>query len=401
MKIGYIYNAYPEKRCIIDKTNESYIYYNLKRNIKYLMKSLLQHLRIIEYWDKQAVVSLPSKKCDVWHTFNQIPKSKSPYIITFETAVPRNSSTVEREWEFLADQKIYATKQNRKQIKMLLSDKCISLLPLSNSALRIQEEQLRHLGCDDQEIDLIKKKMKVVYPPQKIMVDEKLENKYRDISKCLQLVFVGNNFWRKGGDIIVDSIKALGIENRVQLTIISNFGRDDIFKVSETERADFLDYVENAAYITSYCNIDNNQVMEIIQKSHVGFLPTMGDTFGYSVLEMQACGVPVVSTDIRALSEINNNDAGWIIEVDKHPISGEAFYHDKITKEKLKRDIMQGVTKCLEEIIEMAGNDNQQYFIDKSKCSVNRIKEYHDPDKYNECLVKEYEKCKEINNVSD
>ncbi|MFW2788163.1 glycosyltransferase, partial [Acinetobacter baumannii] len=58
--------------------------------------------------------------------------------------------------------------------------------------------------------------------------------------------------------------------------------------------------------------------MCIRDRHHIGLLPTWADTFGYSVLEFQACGCPVISTDVRALSEINNNDIGWLINVDKN-----------------------------------------------------------------------------------
>lgn len=52
-----------------------------------------------------------------------------------------------------------------------------------------------------------------------------------------------------------------------------------------------------------------------MKKSDVGLLPTWADTYGYSVLEFQACGCPVISSNTRGLPEINNNEAGWIINM--------------------------------------------------------------------------------------
>ncbi|MFH4294310.1 glycosyltransferase, partial [Acinetobacter baumannii] len=74
----------------------------------------------------------------------------------------------------------------------------------------------------------------------------------------------------------------------------------------------------NRKNIKIYSNVDNNKVIEMIREHHIGLFPTWADTFGYSVLEFQACGCPVISTDVRALSEINNNDIGWLINVDKN-----------------------------------------------------------------------------------
>lgn len=45
-----------------------------------------------------------------------------------------------------------------------------------------------------------------------------------------------------------------------------------------------------------------------MKKAHVCLLPTWMDTFAYSVLEAQACGTPVISTSLRALTEINNEN---------------------------------------------------------------------------------------------
>ena len=45
----------------------------------------------------------------------------------------------------------------------------------------------------------------------------------------------------------------------------------------------------------------------------VGLLPTWAESYGYSVLEMQACGLPVVTTNIRALPE--TNVCGWKVKL--------------------------------------------------------------------------------------
>ena len=50
----------------------------------------------------------------------------------------------------------------------------------------------------------------------------------------------------------------------------------------------------------------NSEVMNILKNTHVGLLPTYADTYGYSVLEAQSFGCPVITTNIRAMPEINN-----------------------------------------------------------------------------------------------
>jgi glycosyltransferase involved in cell wall biosynthesis len=55
--------------------------------------------------------------------------------------------------------------------------------------------------------------------------------------------------------------------------------------------------------------------LELLQESHIALLPTYADTYGYFVLEAQATGCPVISTNIRALPEINPPHCGWNIEI--------------------------------------------------------------------------------------
>ena len=54
-------------------------------------------------------------------------------------------------------------------------------------------------------------------------------------------------------------------------------------------------------------------MLELLSGSHIGLLPSFAETYGYVVLEMQAAGVPVVTTDIRAFSEVNPDECGWRI----------------------------------------------------------------------------------------
>ncbi|WP_125140102.1 glycosyltransferase family 4 protein [Clostridium transplantifaecale] len=67
-------------------------------------------------------------------------------------------------------------------------------------------------------------------------------------------------------------------------------------------------------------------------------LPTFADTYGYSLLEMQACGLPVVSTNVRAMPEINDNECGWIAKL---PVNeyGEALYSTEQSRNKMKMEL--------------------------------------------------------------
>ena len=388
MKIGYIYSAYPEKRCIIDKVNEEYVYYNIRKDFIYFLKSVSQKVHLINYWDKQAVVNLPSKKCDIWHTFNQIPKTKNPYIISFETAVPRNSETIQREWEWKENNDSWHFEKTLKEIKLLEKENCKRLLPISKHAYAIQMDQLKILGCTDEEMRLIENKMEVLYPPQSVNISEKeICEKFYNISERIEFVFVGNEFFKKGGAILVDVLRKYSTK-KIHLTLITSFRKDNISGYTEREMEDYIEYIKMQNWITVCEKIDNNKVMNILKNMHVGLLPTIQETFGYSVLEMQASGVPVITTDIRALSEINNSRVGWCIEINKHPISGEAFYRIEI--KKIKEEIANKLDTYIKNIIKKVEEENYEILTQKAFEALAQIDKMHNPIKYAEKLYEIY-----------
>ena len=48
-------------------------------------------------------------------------------------------------------------------------------------------------------------------------------------------------------------------------------------------------------------------------------------------MEFQACGLPRITTDVRALPEINNDKYGWLIQVAKNgavDLSSDESLHD-------------------------------------------------------------------------
>lgn len=110
----------------------------------------------------------------------------------------------------------------------------------------------------------------------------------------------------------------------------------------------------------------------------------MADTYGYSVLEMQSCGCPVISTDIRALPEMNNEKCGYLINVPKAP-STEALYGTDEELAQLKQAIFDGLYSAFSEIL-----DNPEKLREKSEASIEKIKNDHSPEKYGQRLAEIY-----------
>ena len=130
-----------------------------------------------------------------------------------------------------------------------------------------------------------------------------------------------------------------------------------------------------------------------MKKSHIGLLPTFGDTYGFSVLEMQACGCPVITSNIFALPEINNSEVGWVIDLDKYQDQFKKPQIEQKYVNDIENALIDGMYKIIHEIVI---KDTAEELYEKALGSVKNIVSYHDPIEYRKKLVEIYEKGFEI-----
>ncbi|MCD5494096.1 glycosyltransferase [Lactobacillus delbrueckii subsp. lactis] len=206
------------------------------------------------------------------------------------------------------------------------------------------------------------------------------------------MFFIGNDFFRKGGAQLIDALESLRsdqirsdqIRSEFHLTLISSLGYGDY--ASHATQDDYLHYkykIEKSDWITWYQNVPNDQVIAMLKNMQVGFLPTLADTFGFSVLEMQAAGVPVVTTNVRAMPEINNTQCGWLCELLLNPVSREAILDENLQscKDLLEKQLKTVLAEILTHPDEISS---------KAINSYERIEKYHDPIKYGQILEEIY-----------
>jgi glycosyltransferase involved in cell wall biosynthesis len=177
-------------------------------------------------------------------------------------------------------------------------------------------------------------------------------------------------------------------EYDIELIIISSLHIDNYAtKKSVNDISQVRKFIlENNQWIKFFSKLKNSEVLEWMKKSHVGLLPTYADTFGYSVLEFQAAGCPVISTNIRSLPEINNNDSGWMIKIPKNYL-GEAIYSTKEDRYIISKLIRKGLEQAVHEIF-----SDKKIILEKSNNAIDQIKKNHSTQKYSEQLSEIY--CK-------
>lgn len=305
---------------------------------------------------------------DVLHFFNTIvmPPCRKPYITTFETTLPRFASQ-EGYWY-------------RKGLESLASEKCRRLIAISECAYRLQRKLFDREGlsyCND--------KLTVLHPPQRLLVDESVVSD-RPVNREITFIFVGRQFWRKGGGESVRALARLRRHFPVRLVCVGNIDRHGYMSSPAFDKTNEMRKLleENKHWIDFYPALPNDQVLSVMKKCDIGLLPTRADTYGFGVLEMQASGLPCITTDIRALPEINNDECGWLIPVTKDDNENAvARTPDEIAL------LSEVIEKGLEEKIGDLLSDSEA-IKRKAVRSVQRIAAMHDPGEFGRTLSKIY-----------
>ena len=305
------------------------------------------------------------------HFFNTVAgwPFKFPFVTTFETSVPR---TARRDFWF------------RRALDGLRSDACRRLLAMSECARRIQ------LRVDaEQGIEEVDEKIEVLHPPQAALV-QRDEIAARDFEKGpLRFFFVGSAFARKGGGEILRVFNRLRKDCEIELTIIGDFASDDRYMCHPTlDAPDALRRLADGRdWIRHDRRVPNDRVLAMMRESHVGLLPTRQDTYGYSVLEMQAAGLPVVTSNVRALPEINSNEVGWMFDVEKNE-DGNFPETTPEGVERLSAQIEAGLERCVRDVCE-----HRAVLRERALRAYDRVRAQHDPDAYARRLGKVYDEA--------
>jgi glycosyltransferase involved in cell wall biosynthesis len=304
-------------------------------------------------------------KVDVLHLFNGVSYGTVPWVSTFETILPRFRKAVDGRHGFWSDRKI------RKALAMLADASCKRIISLSECGANME----RSLLADFSDIaTAVEKKMVVMHPPQVQLVSQ-FADKQIGVDGTIRFMFVGSAFFRKGGREIIETFKNLREKQHynIELIIVSSLKMESYAAQEKPEDIQWAAQIirENGEWIKYFPRLSNPEVLRLMRESHIGLLPTYADTYGYSVLEFQASGCPVISTNVRALPEINSNENGWLIEVPKNRL-GEAIYTTTEDRQILSSAIRKGLENAVHEIFA-----DRSTVLQKSEKAITRIKEHH------------------------
>lgn len=327
---------------------------------------------------------LDLNRVDLLHFFNGVSYGRTPWVSSFETILPRFSHLVTRHHgQEIAH--VSPDALTRRGLEALAGRSCLAILPLSQSAALMQTDLLKDLPAEYAQPIL--DKMRVLHPPQEILGPEVKAREYSP-DNPIRFILVGAAFFRKGGREVLEVFERLVRQEKlpVRLIIVSSL-RIEPYAAKETEEDVAwakAKIAENADWIEYYPALPNADTLALMRTADVGMLPSYADTYGFSVLEAQASGLPVITTDIRALPEVNNPTVGWLIKVPKNAL-GEALYVTVEEREVLSHSIRAG----LEQSVRHIAADPGQIAV-KGAAALDRIRKEHDPAAYADALRQIY-----------
>ncbi|SHJ27320.1 glycosyltransferase family 4 protein [Wenxinia saemankumensis] len=271
------------------RTGHSYhVYFTIalgQRNARFVERAMTP-LNCLFGW-ADSVSFLPEPGFDAIHAWNAIPRlTRRPFVVTFEDYLPRTPP----------DRRIAWLEERLRED--LLSPRCRGIVAISDYALRQFRQQ--HAGFS--RLPELLAKTEIVYPAIRPRVAAP-----KRPSDRLRLLFVGRDFMRKGGPILLRAHARLRAEGvPVETTVVSSLAWSAKDYVGPPDAAYVADSLRGMAQdgIVHHRSLPPAEVYRLMDAADYLVFPTFHDTFGFVSIEAFASATPVIATDTCVLPEI-------------------------------------------------------------------------------------------------
>jgi glycosyltransferase involved in cell wall biosynthesis len=142
----------------------------------------------------------------------------------------------------------------------------------------------------------------LVIPPG-VEVDRFRIKRARTGRSPLRILFVGNDFGRKGGQELLD-VFLQGFKDKAELHLVTNA------PVSAEHPS-----IHVHRQVTPY----SDEWLSLYAEADMFVLPTRGDAFGLAILEAMAAGLPIITTNISAIPEIVTDGKNGLLITPDNP----------------------------------------------------------------------------------
>lgn len=284
------------------------------------------------------------------HSFNRIVYTNKPWFLTFE-----DHRILYRNPKNQAEAAIYELLNNR-----LALENCQKLIAISDYAKMRFVKRIEGWNIKEKII----KKLDVIHPNFPVKVNQ---SKVYQQQQNLQLIFIGNHIARKGGIValrLAKKAEKLGLP--ITIHIISELGHGSGVPTDFPDRTKYIEDLKllNLNNVVFHKNLPNDKVIELLSQSHFQLMPTLHDTYGYSIIEGFSVATPAITTNICALPEfIRHNENGYILEL---PINDIRHWADWAHGEKTKTNEYWEVLNSTYDYLAEQALQQIKQFLDRS-----------------------------------
>ncbi|WP_439503614.1 glycosyltransferase family 4 protein [Methylophaga sp.] len=129
----------------------------------------------------------------------------------------------------------------------------------------------------------------------------------KNVSGKINLLFVGRDWKRKGGDLVIAIFKLLKSKGHaVKLTIIGN----------NPEEAQLLEDIVIIPYIDKSVPEQKKKYFDILSEAHFLILPTRADCTPMVIAEANAFGTPVITTNVGGIPTlVEEGKNGFLLDI--------------------------------------------------------------------------------------
>jgi glycosyltransferase involved in cell wall biosynthesis len=302
----------------------------------------------------------PRESWDVMHSFNQVPLTSKPHLITFESALPRTYGRAEGVARGVLRER-------------LVRENCRGVVALSEyAARRARAQNAGWSGWPSLEA-----KMRVIHPNLPVV---------RETPKTwtpgpVRLLFVGRQWARKGGVVAV-RIARMARERRlpVELVVVSAFQYGAAVYADHPDARRYAADVRlmDAPNVEVHRALPNSEVVRLMAESTFTLLPTVHDTYGFSVLEGLSVGTPALVSGNGALPEVVQDGVnGYVLDLPVDATGDWAHLHERSWEalDALYESLAGQAVARIEAFL-----DRPDVYPEFSAAALARIREHHDAD---------------------
>lgn len=363
--------------------------YNVDRNI---LSSIPPSMKRVRPFDVHRVVSraryaakmsLPLRslfgfaepyfpRVDLFHFYNTVANVHVPWVCTFEHELPfygNRDPKLIRHGAGLLDRAV-----------------CRRLIAFSDSARLVASLKWR-AELDSRQAARLEAKVEVLLPPQAIS-----EERRSDLSdEVREFFFLGGDFYRKGGlEFLraIDRIDRLALR-RFHATVVGRLDSigDFASRASAADRDEAISILaRHKDRIDHYDRLPSAEARHVMARSRYHVLPTLQDTFGYSVLEAMATGAVVITTNVSSLPEIVRPETGHMLEFrldERRQVHNSPDFAEQ--REALVERLADTIRRCLE-----TPEPERVAMADAAK---DLLRDHHDPARHAARIAQIYEEA--------